>query len=191
MHGLPPVLDDLDQLVQVACAVETIAQLRRQFGERAQAAGDAEDPPLRVVTLDESESRVAVAAGHPLAGQPTVQLEQLEGLAWIAGRPTADGVLLGVWPGLARRQRVVHTAQDWLTKLALVAAGLGATTVPPLLAPALPPGVAPAAGGRGPRQVRRLLLARPPGPARPGVVDLEGALRDAESGNAAARPRSG
>jgi len=46
-----------------------------------------------------------------------------------------------VWPGLDGRPDIVHSSRDWLTKLHLVAAGCGLTTVPPVLAAAAPPGV--------------------------------------------------
>jgi DNA-binding transcriptional LysR family regulator len=73
----------------------------------------------------------------------------------------------------------VHTARDWLTKLHLVAAGLGVTTVPPFLARAMPPGVTLLrVDGSGP-EIRRLLLARLPGPPNAAVTAVAKALAEA------------
>lgn len=57
----------------------------------------------------------------------------------------------------------MHSARDWLTKLHLVAAGHGVTTVPPFLAPVLPPGVMLLRVDGTPPEVRRLNVARLPG----------------------------
>jgi DNA-binding transcriptional LysR family regulator len=70
---------------------------------------------------------------------------------------------MGVWPGLAERPEVAHTARDWLAKLRLVAAGCGLTTVPPSLVPAVPPGVRVVSVRGGPEELRRILVAWLPG----------------------------
>lgn len=63
------------------------------------------------------------------------------------------------------RTPVQHTATDWTTKLALVASGAGVTTVAPALSAAPFPGVHVVTVDDVPPEVRRILVARPPGPA--------------------------
>jgi DNA-binding transcriptional LysR family regulator len=79
---------------------------------------------------------------------------------------------MGVWPGLAGRPRIAHTARDWLTKLQLVAAGCGLTTVSPNLAEVLPAGVSLVRVEGVPEERRQILVARLPGrtPSTIGVV---------------------
>jgi DNA-binding transcriptional LysR family regulator len=146
-------------------------------------APDAETPRLVLQTLAEQEMLVAVPVGHALArpDSDTVRLQELRGQRWIASRSTGDETLLGVWPGLDERPRVAHSARDWLTKLQLVAAGCGLTTVPAVIAPAVPPGVQLLRVADGPAEVRRLVLARLPGPLAPPTRHLQHALRDASS----------
>src|SRR5437764_13682677 len=102
---------------------------------------DAETPALRLRTLAERSLRVAVPAGHPLAGADAVDVADLRGQRWIAGPPAGEDNLMGVWPGLDERPEIAHTARDWLAKLNLVAAGCGLTTLPASLTEAVPPGV--------------------------------------------------
>ncbi|NUR86106.1 MAG: LysR family transcriptional regulator, partial [Nonomuraea sp.] len=91
--------------------------------------------------------------------------------------PGGESPTLGVWPGLEERPETVHVVRDWLAKLGLVAAGRGFTTVPASLVTAVPEGVRVLPVRGGPREQRRLLLARLPGPARDPVVQLAQALR--------------
>lgn len=76
---------------------------------------------------------------------------------------------MGVWPGLDERPVIAHTARDWLAKLNLVAAGAGLTTVPAVLAAAVPAGVSVKAVDGEPR---RLVLARLPQPLTGPAVHL-------------------
>ncbi|MCK2218225.1 LysR family transcriptional regulator [Actinomadura sp. ATCC 31491] len=142
---------------------------------------DTETPPLETEILAERDLRVAVPAADPLARGSYVDVADLHGRRWIAGPAagTGESATMGIWPGLDERPQVVHVARDWLTKLALVAAGCGLTTVPPSLAPAVPAGVRVLPVRGGPRERRRLLLARPPGPAAEAVARLAQALRAA------------
>jgi len=64
--------------------------------------------------------------------------------------------------------------RDWLAKLQIVAAGLALTTLAPIALDVLPPGVTAVAVRGEPRETRRLVLARRPGPmaaATRGVAD--------------------
>ncbi|MFI6564436.1 LysR family transcriptional regulator [Streptomyces sp. NPDC050534] len=140
---------------------------------------DAESPPLALRTLTERALCLAVPAGHPLARGDYVDVADLRGQRWIASSSSGEDRLMGVWPGLDERPEIAHTARDWLAKLQLVAAGCGLTTVPPSLAPAVPPGVRVLPVRGGPQEQRRLLLARLPHPPAEPVTRVAAALRTA------------
>ncbi|WP_052867324.1 LysR family transcriptional regulator [Streptomyces niger] len=142
-------------------------------------APDTETPPLTLRTLAERALRLAVPATHPLARGDFVDVADLRGQRWIAGSSSGEDRLMGVWPGLDERPDIAHTARDWLTKLHLVAAGLGLTTVPSTLAPAAPPGVRILPVRGGPQEQRRLLLARLPQPPTDSATRVAAALRTA------------
>src|SRR5213079_3125828 len=97
---------------------------------------------------------VAAPSTGEFAGRTGVHVDELVDAAWIATPSSRSEPLLGVWPGLPGRPRVVHSARDWLTKTQLVAAGLGVTTVPRRLAPVLPPGVTLLTVEGAPREIR-------------------------------------
>jgi DNA-binding transcriptional LysR family regulator len=139
-------------------------------------APDAENPPLVLRVLAERSLRVAVPATHPLARADAVDVADLHGRRWIAGPSTGEDKLMGVWPGLDERPEIAHTARDWLAKLHLVAAGCGLTTVPAMLAPVVPAGVRVLRVLGGPRELRRLLLARLPSPPSEPAARLAEAL---------------
>jgi DNA-binding transcriptional LysR family regulator len=142
-------------------------------------APDDETPALSLETLTEAAPYVAVAESHPLAGSSHVDLTELERQRWIASRSTPEESLLGVWPGLAGRQETAHVARDWLTKLHLVAAGCGITTVPSVMAPAMPPGIRLLTVRGGPHELRRIALARLPGRPAGAVAEVGQALHAA------------
>lgn len=135
-------------------------------------------PSLETQVLLEGELRVAVAAASPLGRSGEVSLAELEDQQWIASPSTGAEPGLGVWPALARRPLVAHQARDWLTKLALVDAGLGLTTVPPALVTLVPAGVRLARVVDGPAVTRRAVLVRLPGRGSPAVEALAGSLRE-------------
>ena len=83
---------------------------------------------------------------------------------------------------MAGRPRIAHSARDWLSKLNLVAAGCGVTTVPALLGPAIPEGVRLLEVRGGPDERRRLTLARLPEPASLPVTELAATLRHEAEG---------
>jgi DNA-binding transcriptional LysR family regulator len=139
---------------------------------------DDASPRLHVEAVGEIELLVAVAAAGPLGGRASVHVDELVDVDWIATPSSSAEPLLGVWPGLPGRPRIAHTARDWLTKLHLVAAGFGVTTVPPYLARVMPPGVTllRVEGSGSEPEIRRLLLARQPGPADPAVTAVARAV---------------
>ncbi|MEB8338232.1 LysR family transcriptional regulator [Streptomyces endophyticus] len=142
-------------------------------------APDDESPPLVLRTLTERALRLAVPAAHPLARGDYVDVADLRGQRWIAGSVSGADGLMGVWPGLDERPEIAHVARDWLAKLRLVAAGFGITTVSASLAPAAPPDVRILSVRGGPRELRRLLLARLPQPPSEQVDRVAAALRAA------------
>ncbi|WP_037568945.1 LysR family transcriptional regulator [Phaeacidiphilus oryzae] len=131
---------------------------------------DTESPRLHLRVAGEVELQVAVAATGRFAGRTAVDADELATADWIDTPSTGAEPLLGVWPGLPGRPTVAHRARDWLTKLHLVAAGFGVTTVPARLAPVLPPGVALVRVEGAPPEIRRILVARLPGRAAPAVT---------------------
>jgi DNA-binding transcriptional LysR family regulator len=142
-------------------------------------APDSETPALAIETLTERSLCVAVPATHPLAGNDSIDVEDLRGQRWIASRAYGDETQLGVWPGLDGQPEIAHSARDWLTKLQLVAAGCGLTTVPAVLAPAVPSGVRVLPVRGGPEERRRVVIAHLPHrlsePARRAVEALRAA----------------
>lgn len=140
---------------------------------------DTETPALMVQTLTERSLRVALPASHRLAREEYVDIADLHGQRWIAGPTSGPDRHMGVWPGLDERPEVAHTARDWLAKLYLVAAGLGITTVSASMASAAPAGVRILPVRGGPREQRRILLARVPRPPSEAMERLAAALRTA------------
>ena len=138
---------------------------------------DAEQPALVTDVIDETGLVLAASTTGPFAGRAAVSVDELGDVDWIASPSTGGEALLGVWPGLAGRPRVAHTARDWLTKLQLVAAGCGVTTVPPSLAEAMPSGVQLMRVDGGSEERRRVLVARLPGRPSRAVVAVVDALR--------------
>src|SRR5260370_13861356 len=63
-------------------------------------APDAETPALAVETLAERNLCVAVPATHPLADHDPVDVRDLRGQRWIAGRASGDAPQLGLCPAL-------------------------------------------------------------------------------------------
>jgi DNA-binding transcriptional LysR family regulator len=122
------------------------------------------DAELELTLLFERELVLAVPQDHPLARARAVEADQLLGETWVASRSDPGDSLLGVWPGLTERPDVRYVVRDWLAKLQLVAAGLAITTLAPVAAAAIPEGVAIVAVRGEPPQMRRLVLARRPGP---------------------------
>jgi DNA-binding transcriptional LysR family regulator len=137
---------------------------------------DAESPPLQLTTLSEHELVIGVAASNPLASVPMVEVRELEGQVWVASRSDAGDSLLGVWPGLDHRPDVRYVVRDWLAKLRIVAAGLAITTVAPVSLDGLPDGIKLLAVRGEPRELRRIVLARQPGPMEDPIARVADAL---------------
>ncbi|WP_395292517.1 LysR family transcriptional regulator [Kitasatospora hibisci] len=140
---------------------------------------DGESPRLHVETVEDTELLVAAPTTGRFAGRTAVLVDELVDAPWIAAPSTSSEPLLGVWPGLPGRPRIVHTTSDWLTKLQLVAGGFGVTTVPSRMTPLLPRGVSLLHVDGAPPEVRRILLARLPGRPAPGISAVIRAITSA------------
>ena len=86
---------------------------------------DTDDPPLHTEPLLEDRLVLAVPADGRFADRVGATAQELADEMWIASPSGTGEPLLGVWPGLPGRPRVHHAGRDWLTKLHLVAAGVG------------------------------------------------------------------
>ncbi|WP_328315604.1 LysR family transcriptional regulator [Streptomyces sp. NBC_00388] len=140
---------------------------------------DSELPRLHLEAVADTELVVAVSSTGEFAGRTTVHVVELVDAAWISTPASNSEPLLGVWPGLPGRPRVVHSARDWLTKLQLVAGGFGVTTVPSRLSPVLPPGVSLLRVDGTPPEIRRVLVARLSGRPTPAITAVTQAITSA------------
>jgi DNA-binding transcriptional LysR family regulator len=136
-------------------------------------------PHLHVDTIDDTELLLAAPTAGEFSGRTSVHLDELADTAWIAAPSSSSEPLLGVWPGLPGRPRIVHSTRDWLTKLHLVAGGFGVTTVPARLSAVLPPGVALLRIEGAPQELRRILVARLPGRPTPAITAVTRAVASA------------
>jgi len=150
---------------------------------------DSESPALELTTLSERELAIGVAASHPLARLPSVEVEELKGQIWVASRSDPGETLLGVWPGLAERPDVRYVVRDWLAKLQIVAAGLAITTIAPIMRDALPAGISVLAVRGEPQETRRVVVARRPGPLDAATARVIDALLTTARGEFGGRRR--
>jgi DNA-binding transcriptional LysR family regulator len=93
--------------------------------------------------LLEDVADVALPAGHALAGRQTAELAELGDGPWICG---TTGTSCHDWLLFTLRSQqaepvIAHTANEYATQLALVAAGLGIAVMPRLGREPVPPGV--------------------------------------------------
>jgi DNA-binding transcriptional LysR family regulator len=140
---------------------------------------DTEAPALEVITLAERELLLCVGAGHPFASRSAVEIDELVGQTWVAGRSDTGEILPGVWPGLPGRPDIRYVVRDWWAKLRLVAAGLAITTIPPVALHLLPHDVRIVAVRGEPPEIRRLVLGHRPGQLTNATALVVDALRRA------------
>ncbi|MEU3989596.1 LysR substrate-binding domain-containing protein [Streptomyces platensis] len=167
-EGTTPALIRALRAGSLDLAVLTSRPPRRPF--------DGDSPRLHVETVADTELVVAVPSTGEFAGHTTVHVDELVDAAWIATPSSSSEPLLGVWPGLPGRPRIIHSARDWLTKLQLAAGGFGVTTVPSGLSPVLPPGVSLLRVDGAPPEIRRVLVARLPGHPAPATTTVTRAI---------------
>lgn len=139
---------------------------------------DQEDPPLQLETLLDVRLALAVPAHGKFGGRVSVSAPEVAHEPWIASPSSNAEPLLGVWPGLPGRPQIHHTSRDWLTKLELVAAGAGITTVPGSLLPDVPNGVHITQLEGVAEEVRRVSIARLPGSRSESALAVSGILRN-------------
>lgn len=85
---------------------------------------------------------VALASGHPLAGETAVNLGDLADESWIEAGPHREVSVLAVAAASAGfTPRTDITVPGWTAKQGFVAAGLGVTLVPQLAAEAMRPDI--------------------------------------------------
>ncbi len=86
---------------------------------------------------------IALPPGHRYAGAKSVKLSQLAGEEWIAwpGGSICHDFLIHTLRKNGHEPRITHTAGEYATQLALVAAGLGACILPRLGRGPVPAGV--------------------------------------------------
>jgi DNA-binding transcriptional LysR family regulator len=137
---------------------------------------DSESPALELTSVSERQLVVGVPVSHPFASFRAVEVQQLEGQVWVASRSDTGDNLLGVWPGLAERPEIRYVVRDWLAKLQIVAAGLAITTLAPVMQDVLPAGIAVVAVRGEPQELRRLVVARRPGPLERSAANVSDAL---------------
>lgn len=137
---------------------------------------DHQAPSLDLEVLLEGDQVVAVPAGGDLGRDGSVTFAELQDATWIS---TPGSPNLGVWPALPQPATIGHQAEDWMSKLALVATGWGVTTVPPYLAGLVPANVRLVRVADGPAVPRRVLLARLPDSPSPAIAELAASLREA------------
>ncbi|GAB3717350.1 LysR family transcriptional regulator [Nocardiopsis nanhaiensis] len=86
---------------------------------------------------------IALPHDHPLAHRELLELDEILDLPWISWSKGSicDDWLLGIIRGRGGEPDVVHNVEEHQTKLALVAAGIGAAVMPRLGRGPLPEGV--------------------------------------------------
>ncbi|MFG0320898.1 LysR family transcriptional regulator [Pseudomonas sp. zjy_15] len=100
------------------------------------------DPDIQVVEIMSEPVILALASDHPLAGQPNIRADDLDSLHWIAlaeaRNPDARRRFIESCRSSGFVPDIQMEADDLLTALRLVGAGLGVTLVQSSLRDALP-----------------------------------------------------
>ncbi len=98
---------------------------------------------LTKAPLFDDVADIALPPGHRYASARSVKLSQLSGEEWIAwpGGSICHDFLLHTLRKEGHEPRITHTAGEYATQLALVAAGLGSCILPRLGRGPVPPGV--------------------------------------------------
>lgn len=95
---------------------------------------------LELEELPSGHLVVAVSERHALAQRSKITPDELTEETWVTGNGAPGDPQFGAWPTLQSPHIGVRLT-DWSARLGFVAAGLGITTVPALVASALPQGV--------------------------------------------------
>src|SRR6187402_1577255 len=98
---------------------------------------------LTKAPLFDDVADIALPPGHPLAKAKTIKLSDVSGEEWIAwpSGSICHDFLMHTLRKEGREPKIAHTAGEYETQLALVAAGLGCCVLPRLGRGAIPKGV--------------------------------------------------
>ncbi|GAA1071129.1 LysR family transcriptional regulator [Nocardiopsis metallicus] len=94
-------------------------------------------------SLMEDIGDIALPADHPLAHREILELDEILDLPWISWTrgSICDDWLNAIIRGRGAEPEIIHSAEEHQTKLALIAAGIGAAVLPRLGRGPLPEGV--------------------------------------------------
>ncbi|GAA1457253.1 LysR family transcriptional regulator [Nocardiopsis exhalans] len=94
-------------------------------------------------SLMEDIGDIALPADHPLAHREILELDEILDLPWISWTrgSICDDWLNAIIRGRGAEPEIIHSAEEHQTKLALIAAGIGAAVMPRLGRGPLPEGV--------------------------------------------------
>lgn len=95
---------------------------------------------MELEELPSGELVIAISERHALAHRSSVTVDDLTDEVWVIGAGAPGDPQFGAWPTLPAPHIGVHL-REWSARLGFVAAGLGVTTVPALVASTLPAGV--------------------------------------------------
>jgi DNA-binding transcriptional LysR family regulator len=155
-----------------------LGELDVALGQEYAFAPAPADPALGRTDLLEDPVRVALPEGHPLAGEPEVDMAALDAEPWIAGCEGSFCHLVVIHSAhqAGFEPRLAHITNDFAVSYALVAAGAGVGLVPELAGPP-PPGVVvrPVAGAPPSRRIYAAVRAG--SEARPAVAAMLAALQ--------------
>ena len=146
-------------------------------------AGERLDPGLRRLDLLEDLMYVALPAGHRLADEPRLRLEDLRGESWVqtsAASPCARHVVRSCH-GAGFEPNVSFESDDYQTVQGLVAAGVGVALIPQLALSSVRDDIrVRALHPRGP--VRNVVAATPRGGALPTAQHMLAVLAEVARG---------
>ena len=157
---------------------ELVARMLAGEVDLAVLATDPAEEEIELEHLMDDPLYVALAADHPLAGEPALRMADLRDETWIEShRGASEGALIDAARSAGFEPRIGIEAGNWLGKQGLVAAGVGITLVPSVaLATIREDVVLRSLGGDGP--VRRLFLATEAcGHRAPAVEPMKAILR--------------
>lgn len=142
-------------------------------------AGEPFEAGLERTELLEDPLHVVLPAGHRLAREPALRLEQLHGEAWVQTSAASACARHVVRMCLAAgfEPHVSFESDDYLTVQGLVAAGVGVALVPLLALSNVREDVVVRALSPEP-PVRRVIAATPAGAAAPAAAAMLGVLAD-------------
>lgn len=125
------------------------------------------DPRFEKVTLLDDPLDVMVPAGHPLAAQDRVSLDQLVTEPWVTDQPGSAyrALFTAAFTAAGLTPRIAHEATEWGTAIALVGAGAGVGLLPRLVNLADTPDVSRVRLAGPGRLSRRIIAAQRAGGA--------------------------